>query len=88
MATAKTHSIQYTLRGVPKDVDEALRRRAKEEGISLNKAAIQAIQETLRKSEEKVLHHDLDHLAGKWVEDPAVEEALGHMRVIDPELWK
>jgi hypothetical protein len=83
-----THTTQYTLRGIPRELDEAIRRKAKREGISLNKAAIRALDEGVRLSGERILHHDLDDLAGKWVHDPAVDEALESMRVIDPELWE
>ena len=84
----KNHTIQYTLRDIPPRVDEALRRKAKEQGVSLNRAAVEAIAHGLGLSEEKPVYHDLDHLVGTWVEDPAFDEAIRQMDSIDPDLWK
>jgi hypothetical protein len=84
----KKRPIQYTLRGIPPRVDEALRRKAKEQGVSLNRAAVQAITHGLGLSEEKPVYHDLDDLAGTWVDDPAFDEAIRRMDSVNPELWK
>jgi len=80
--------IQYTLRGIPRRVDEALRRKAKQEGASLNQAAIEAITRSLGLAEEKPVYHDLDDLAGTWVEDPAFDKAIGEMDKVDADLWR
>jgi hypothetical protein len=42
----------------------------------------------LKSESRKILHHDLDHLAGTWKEDPEFDEALRLQRQIDPELWR
>jgi len=81
-------TIQYTLRGIPRRVDQALRRKAREEGSSLNQAAIQAIARSLGLAEEKPVYHDLDDLAGTWVEDPAFDEAIREMDTVDADLWR
>jgi len=31
---------------------------------------------------------DVGSLAGSWVEDPAVDEALAEQRTIDDEMWR
>ncbi len=80
--------MQYTLRKIPKRVDEALRRKAKQEGLSLNQAAVQALTHGLGLTETSPIHHDLDDLVGTWVEDPGFDEALRDMDSIDPELWR
>ena len=80
--------IQYTLRGIPRRVDEALRRKAKQEGASLNQAAIEAIAMSLGLAEEKPVYHDLDDLAGTWVEDPAFDKAIQEMDTVDAGLWR
>jgi len=38
------HSMQYTLRNVPAELDEALRARARRTGKSLNEVAIEALR--------------------------------------------
>ena len=79
--------IQYTLRGIPRRVDSALRRRAKELGVSLNRAAVEAIAHGLGLTDEQPVYHDLDDLAGTWVEDPAFDEAIREIDSVDPDLW-
>jgi len=84
----KNHTLQYTLRGIPPQVDAALRRKAKEQGLSLNQAAVAALAHGLGLSEEKPRYHDLDHLIGTWVEDPVFDEVIREMDTVDPDLWK
>jgi hypothetical protein len=80
--------MQYTLRNIPKKVDQALRRKAKVEGRSLNEVALEAIEQGLGIAHEAVAHHDLDFLVGTWVEDPEFDAAVKAQNQIDPELWK
>jgi hypothetical protein len=80
-------SIQYTLRAVPRSIDEELRRRAAEQRRSLNDVAIEALQEGLDLQREQV-HTDLDELIGTWVEDPEFDKAMAAQDQIDEELWK
>lgn len=84
----KNTNIQYTLRKVPKEIDQALRNRAKKEQRSLNEITIEAIERGLRLTGESIRYHDLDDLIGTWVEDPKFDQAIQDMDQIDPELWK
>jgi hypothetical protein len=77
--------MQYTIRNVPKRVDEALRRKAKEEGRSLNELVIEAIEQRLKLPEEKKVYHDLDWFIGAGELEPEVLEALEEQRRITPE---
>lgn len=85
---AKPKTRQYTLRGVPPDVDRALRDQARREGRSLNDVAIEALRWGTGLNGAKRVHHDLDHLIGTWVEDPEFDRAIEDQRSIDPELWQ
>src|SRR6185436_4502330 len=81
--------VQYTVRNVPRRVDAALRRKAAEEGKSLNEVLRQAvIREAGLAGDERRTYHDLDHLAGTWVEDPDFDAAIAAQDVIDESLWK
>lgn len=80
--------MQYTIRNVPKEVDKALRERARREGRSLNEVAIEALTRALALDGHHEVQRDLADVAGTWVEDPATDEALAAQRAIDPELWK
>jgi hypothetical protein len=79
-----------TLRNPPPDVVRAIRQRATEQGSSLNKAAISLLAARTGPKKEKVLHHDLDALAGSWnkQETAAFDRALTKQRPVDPDLWK
>jgi len=81
--------MQYTLRNIPPALDAALRRKAREEGRSLNQVAVEALMRALGLGgEEPVRHRDLADVAGTWDADPAVDDALEDQRRIDPELWR
>ena len=86
---AATPRIQYTIRNVSRSVDTALRRKAAEAGISLNEVLLQALEKEVGLTGgETRTYHDLDHLAGTWVEDPEFDAAIAAQDVIDESLWK
>lgn len=81
-------SIQYTLRDVPESVDRELRSRATRERQSLNSVALNILAVGLGMSGEPPRSHDLDPVAGSWIEDPAFDAALKSMDKVDKALWK
>ncbi|MDE0450039.1 MAG: hypothetical protein OXH96_25505 [Spirochaetaceae bacterium] len=83
----KTHT-QYTIRRVPSRLDQELRRKAREEQRSLNEMALRALERGLGLAEEQPRYHDLDDLAGTWVDDPEFDRAIEAMDQVDPELWR
>jgi hypothetical protein len=84
---AKT-GIQYTLRGIPPPLDEALRRKSRQEGHSINQTAIEVLRTGLILNGDSIRHHDLDFLAGSWVEDPSFDEAIRSQDRVDEKLWR
>jgi len=82
------HTVQYTVRGIPERLDELVRQRARREGKSLNQIALEALQALVGWDQERIRYHDLDSLAGSWVEDPEFEEAIRAQDQVDPGLWK
>ena len=86
--TTYTKCMQYTIRKLPARLDEAIRKRAKEEGKSLNTVAVEALMEAFGLRGSVPSHRDVGSLAGSWVEDPAVDEALREQRGIDDEMWR
>jgi plasmid stability protein len=80
--------MQYTLRNIPPSLDAALRRKAREEGRSLNEVAVEALMRALGLEGEPIRHRDLGDVAGTWEADPAVDDALDDQRRVDPELWQ
>jgi len=80
--------MQYTIRRVPPAIDDALRRKATAEGTSLNQAAIDALRRGAGLTDQPPAFHDLDFLAGTWVEDPKFDEAIADQDRVDLQLWK
>ena len=85
--------MQLTIRGLPPEVEEAVRDEARKGRISLNKAVIRLLEKALGRSradEATKLHDDLDRFSGAWSPEEAaeIEERLGMIRSVDEELWK
>ena len=84
----KKNSIQYTIRQVPSEVNEAVREYSAREGCSLNQAVLQVLRKGSGLVGERVAHHDLDFMANTWVADKKCNEALREFDRIDEGLWK
>ncbi|HEV7514776.1 MAG TPA: hypothetical protein VGR07_00610 [Thermoanaerobaculia bacterium] len=80
--------MQYTIRNVPSHLDRALRERAREVKKSLNEVALEALLQGTGLQGAPLRRRDLGDVAGTWVEDPEIDEALADQRRIDPELWR
>ncbi len=80
--------VQYTIRNVCEKTDEALRRNAVREGTSLNTAALEALEAGAGVGEQSIRYHDLDDLAGTWVQDDAFDQAMEAFEKVDEDLWK
>lgn len=75
----------YTVRGVPTDVDAALRKKAAAEKKSLNQIVVEALSLA---AIGRVKKCDLSDLVGKWEDDPAFDEIIASQRKIDWAKWK
>lgn len=80
--------MQYTIRRIPPAVDQALRKRARSTGKSLNEAAIEALAEGVGVAGAPRKRRDLSDIIGTWVEDPEFDAAIADQRRIDDDLWK
>ena len=80
--------MQYTVRNVPKRLDAALRRAAREQGKSLNEVTIEALARGSGVSGERTRPRDLSDIAGSWREDPVFDSAVADQDVIQAELWR
>ena len=88
VGNAYTRCMQYTIRGIPAVIDEAVRERAKAEGKSLNEVAVEALADGLGLGDEDVVRRDLSVVGGTWKKDAAVEAALADQDRVDEGLWK
>jgi hypothetical protein len=80
--------MQYTLRGIPAALDEAIRERAKAEGKSLNEVAVVALAEGLGLGAQDIVRRDLSDVVGTWRKEAAVEAALAAQDRVDKGLWR
>lgn len=76
--------IQYTIRGVPREVDRALRRKAAKRKQSLNQVIL---DELTVATVGCPVRADFSDLVGRWTPDPAFDEILGAQRRIDRDQW-
>ncbi|MCE9613429.1 MAG: hypothetical protein K8T26_04080 [Lentisphaerae bacterium] len=80
-------AIQYSVRGIDERTDALLRKQARETGLSLNQATLEALRRGLGIDQEPHRHGDLDDLAGTWIPDPETDQALREMDQVDEDLW-
>jgi len=80
--------MQYTIRGIPEALDEAIRERAQAEGKSLNEVAVEALTDGLGLGATDIVRRDLSDVACTWKTEEAVESALKDQDHVDPDLWK
>ncbi len=80
--------MQYTIRGIPAVVDDALRARARAGGKSLNEVVVDALAAGAGVTAAPRRRRDLGDLAGTWKTDKAVESALAAQDEPDEDLWR
>ena len=82
--------MQYAIRNIPKNLDQALRRKATQQGRSLNDVAVEAllIGAGVATNGHRVKRRDLSDIAGTYVPDPAFDQAMKEQDQIHPDDWK
>lgn len=83
---------QLTLRGFDDELEDYIRRLARREGISLNRAVMRLVRRgaNLDDPDADVVGTSLDHLMGTWTVDEAdaIDRALRDFSRIDEAMWK
>ncbi|MEK7403728.1 MAG: hypothetical protein AAB225_01340 [Acidobacteriota bacterium] len=79
--------VQYTIRGIPRDVDQALRKKAHQRSTSLNRLLVEELTNAVGASLKRNFR-SLKPLAGRWKEDPEFDRVLAEQRQIDWSLWR
>lgn len=80
-----------TLRGIPKEIEKIIKKKALKKHLSLNKAVINLLEErTGKKVKKNPVYHDLDYLCGSWSKHESQEfnKTLSKQRIIDKDIWK
>jgi hypothetical protein len=77
--------VQYTVRGVPSEVDRALRKKAALRQQSLNQVIVEELALATIGPKKRA---DFSDLVGRWTPDPAFDEILAAQRQIGRDKWK
>jgi hypothetical protein len=77
--------IQYTIRGVPPEVDHQLRQKAAHRKQTLNKLILDELTVAAIGRKRSA---DFSDLVGRWTDDPAFDEVIAAQRQIDSDKWK
>lgn len=78
-------SLHYTIRGIPPEVDHALRAKAAQRKQSLNRVVLDELTRALI---GKPVKADFSDLVGRWVPDPGFDDVIDSQRQIDSDKWK
>jgi len=77
--------LHYTIRGIPPELDRALRLKAAQRGQSRNRVVVDELTRALL---GRTVKADFTDLAGKWEPDPGFDDIVAAQRQIDAEKWK
>ena len=77
--------MQYTIRGVPAEVDRVLRQKATKRKQSLNQVILDELALATVGPAKKETFTDL---VGEWTPDPGFDEIIAAQRRIDRQKWK
>jgi plasmid stability protein len=82
-----------TLRGLDPQLADRLQQAAKEEGKSVNQFVLDTLKKRLGLEKDQrftAVHHDMDHLFGKWSEQEfgEIQNKIDAERTIDEKLWR
>jgi hypothetical protein len=80
--------MQYTIRRIPKPVDDAVRERARVTGKSLNEAVVDVLADGAGLKGAPRKRRDLSDIAGTWKRDKSFESALADQDKSDKDLWR
>lgn len=83
---------QFTVRGLPEEVERRIMKEAAKKGISLNKAVVSLLSGEIPggKGRRGRSYHDLDPFFGIWkqAEGEEFDQHLELQREVDQDLWK
>lgn len=79
-------NIQYTIRGIPLPVDQALRKRARQTGKSFNQTVVDTLAlQTFGTIEPP--QDSFDWFFGSMEPDEAFDKAIAEQSVVDKKFW-
>lgn len=81
----KSQAIQYTIRGIPQEVDRLLKERAKNRKVSINQLVV---EELTKATIGEIRFGDFSDLVGRWKPDPKFDEAIESQRQVNLDDWR
>jgi hypothetical protein len=81
----KARKIQYTIRGVPREIDAILRRKAAQRAQSLNQIILDELAAATGGRKPRA---DFSDVVGRWIPDAGFDKIFRSQRQIDLEKWK
>jgi hypothetical protein len=79
--------IQYTIRNIPSAVDQAVRKRAKQQGISFNQTVVDLLTLQIFGTTTPALHDRFDWLFAKNTLDEGFDATITELSQVDEALW-
>jgi hypothetical protein len=81
----KARKIQYTILGVPREIDAILRRKAAQRAHSLNQIILNELAGATGGRKPRA---DFPDVVGRWTPDAGFDEIIRSLRQIDLEKWR
>jgi hypothetical protein len=81
---------QFTVRGVPQELDVKLRGLSRRNHVSLNRTVVSILEKAMGTTHRPVVHRDLSSVAGKWTDREACEfdGSLKLFESLDEQVWQ
>ena len=80
--------MQYTIRRIPKPIEDAIRERARSTGKSLNEAVVDVLADGAGVRGVPRKRRDLSDIAGTWKADKTFDSVIAEHDRIDKDLWR
>ncbi|HWE98147.1 MAG TPA: hypothetical protein VG269_29650 [Tepidisphaeraceae bacterium] len=75
------------IQNIPQSLEAALQKKARDEGKSVDQVVIETLEAGVQTAKAPI-HHDLDWIAGTWVEDPDFDRIMKEQDQVNPDDWK
>ena len=79
---------QYTIRGITKEIDHAVRQKANDTGKSLNAVLIESLCKGLPVEKKEKSTNGLEKFIGSWTEDPEFDKVMEECSQVHPDEYQ
>ena len=82
------HTIQYTIRNIPPEVDQVIRKRAAQQGTSFNQTVVDLLSLQVLGTTKPKADKNFDWLFKQNTLDNSFDSAISELSQIDTALWQ